>query len=56
MKCGNGIPGAGEGFMHPTRVTGDEEFVASRNGEKHSERDSGEQDRSLLPRALSEQQ
>ena len=36
-------------------VAGDEELIASRNGEKHSERNAGEQDRKLLPRAVSEQ-
>ena len=47
--------GAGEGFIHSAGVAGDEELVASRNGEKHSERNAGEQDRKLLPRAVSEQ-
>ena len=46
--------GAGKGFIHPTGVAGDEELVASRNGEKRAERNAGEQDRKLLPRAVSE--
>ena len=50
-----GYAGAGKGFIHPAGVAGDEELVASRNGEKHSERNAGEQDRKLLPRAVSEQ-
>src|SRR5215467_1133464 len=49
-------PGAGEGFIHLSSAAGYEELVASRNGEKHSERDAGEQDRKLLPRTVSEQQ
>src|SRR6266480_723132 len=47
--------GASEGFIHLAGVAGDEELVASRDGEKHSERNAGEQDRKLLPRAVSEQ-
>src|SRR5215813_5351422 len=49
-------PCAGEGFIHLASAAGYEELVASRNGEKHSERDAGEQDRKLLPRTVSEQQ
>src|SRR5499433_703112 len=48
-------PCAGEGFIHLASAAGYEELVASRNGEKHSERDAGEQDRKLLPRTVSEQ-
>ena len=47
--------GASKGFIHPAGVAGDEELVTSRNGEKRSERNAGEQDRKLLPRAVSKQ-
>jgi hypothetical protein len=49
-----GYSGAGKGFIHPAGVAGDEELVTSRNSEKRSERNVGEQDRKLLPRAVSE--
>jgi hypothetical protein len=45
-----------EGRPSDAGTAGDEELVASRNGEKHSERNAGEQDRKLLPRAVSKQQ
>ena len=46
--------GTDQSFIHLASAAGDEELVASRNGEKHSERNAGEQDRKLLPRAVSE--
>ena len=51
-----GYSGAGEGFIHLAGAAGNEELVASRNREKRSERNAGEQDRKLLPRTVSEQQ
>jgi hypothetical protein len=51
-----GYSGAGEGFVHLASAAVDEELVASRNSEKHAERNAGEQDRKLLPRTVSEQQ
>ena len=44
-----GYSGAGKGFIHPAGVAGDEELVTSRNGEKRSKRNAGEQDRKLVP-------
>src|SRR4030095_4447195 len=39
-----GYSGAGKGFIHLAGAAGDEDFVASRNSEKHAERNAGEQD------------
>src|SRR5215469_1028941 len=47
--------GVGERFIHLTSVAGNEKLVSSRNGKKHPERNSGEQDGKLLPRMASQQ-
>src|SRR5258705_7516906 len=41
--------GAGEGFIHPAGVAGDEKLVFSPNGEKHSDGNAGEEGRKKLP-------